>query len=227
MDSDYPMDIPDASLGDFSEPVDDGAGDFNETADGGLQDTQQDVDDSLNWDDSGTEADESLSDGTNDVTSVQEQQAVSELSQIDEISPESWSELDETERLQVAQDIEDTMANIQGRPAQEVVVDPNLEPGTYGGYDGNCIRVSEWSLQSNDSKEFVDTIVHEGRHAYQDYAVQNPGFDPNEKEVAGWAENFNNYLDPQTYGQEAYASQPVEADAWNYGSQVASSLFGK
>jgi len=75
MDFDYPTDIPDASAGDFSEPVGDvtgdfsdpadgSAGDFSETADVGLQDTQQEIDDTLNWDDSVADSDGPLSDET-------------------------------------------------------------------------------------------------------------------------------------------------------------------
>ncbi len=32
--------------------------------------------------------------------------------------------------------------------------------------------------ESMPVSESVDTIIHEGRHAYQYHAIQNPGFEP-------------------------------------------------
>lgn len=183
-----------------------------------LVDIQEDVDQTLD------------SDRNNDLANIQEQQAIYDLSQIEEVQPEIWSELGETERLEVAQEIEDTMAEIQGRPPMEIEVDPSLKPGEYGGYDGHRIIVSDWSLQSNNVKELVDTIVHEGRHAYQEYAILTPDFHSNESEVTDWGGNFpeygGTYYDASTYGQEIYESQPIEADAWSYGSRIANGIYG-
>jgi len=52
--------------------------------------------------------------------------------------------------------------------------------------------------QLGDAKsrlELIDTIAHEGRHAYQHYAIEHPGFHPNTHEVDAWRENFKNYRD--------------------------------
>ena len=72
--------------------------------------------------------------------------------------------------------------------------------------------------------DVIDTIAHEGRHAYQHYAVEHPGFHPDEHEVEYWRANFETYLQPNLYGFDAYWMQPVEVDARRYGG-VVSALF--
>jgi hypothetical protein len=73
-------------------------------------------------------------------------------------------------------------------------------------------------------EEMVDTIVHEGRHAYQDFAVQHPAAVADQRVVAAWAKNRINYLDAERYGQELYQSQPLEADAWSYAGAVLAAV---
>jgi hypothetical protein len=163
-------------------------------------------------------------------TSQQIQDGVQQLSQIEGLNPQNWAALDSSSRLEVLQNVEDRMATIQGRPAIEITP-AELSPGTYGYYDGQCITINAADLDNNQMQvqEFVDTIVHEGRHAYQDYAIKNPGAVSDPAVVVAWAENFQpgNYLTAEEYGQEAYLDQPVEADAWNYAGLVTSALFGE
>lgn len=161
-------------------------------------------------------------------TGQQIQDATQQLSQIEGLNPNNWAALDSASRLEVLQTVEDRMAAIQGRPAVEIKP-TELTPGTYGYYDGQTITINAADLNGNQMQvsEFVDTIVHEGRHAYQDYAIANPGIVSDPAVVAAWAENMQsgNYLTAEEYGQEAYLNQPVEADAWSYASQVTSALF--
>jgi len=166
---------------------------------------------------------------TEDVSSLQEQQIFEALSQNEKLTPEVWKELNQAERLVTVQDVENTIAGIQGRTPISIEIDPNLKKGAFGSYvsDTQSIQVSDWHLQSNDVQEVVNTVVHEGRHAYQDYAIRNPGFHPNQVEVDAWDENFQNYLPAEIYGQEIYQNQPIEADAWVYGNTVANGLYAK
>jgi hypothetical protein len=161
-------------------------------------------------------------------TSQQIQDATQQLSQIEGLNPNNWTALDSASRLEMLQTVEDRMAAIQGRPAVEIKP-TELTPGTYGYYDGQRITINAADLNGNQMQvsEFVDTIVHEGRHAYQDYAITNPGIVSDPAVVAAWTENMQpgNYLTAEEYGQEAYLNQPVEADAWSYASQVTSALF--
>jgi hypothetical protein len=159
-------------------------------------------------------------------TEQQINSAVESLQQIEAINGEVWQTLDAGERLEVLQDIENRMAIVQGRPAVGVAV-TQLESNTFGYYDGQGITVNADHLAGNmPVTEFVDTLVHEGRHAYQDYAIRNPDFVRDTTLVSAWAENFapGNYLTADDYGQELYQGQPIEADAWNYAGHILTSL---
>jgi len=164
------------------------------------------------------------------VDDPQVQQAVDAIGSIENLNPATWDSLSPDERVATLQNIEDRMAGIQGRPAVEIYVDDTLEPNTFGGYDPETgtITVNASHLDSDmPVDEFIDTIVHEGRHAYQDYAVKNPGVHADAEQVNSWAENMQpgNYLRPEDYGQEIYEHQPVEDDAWNYATHIRNTLI--
>lgn len=152
-------------------------------------------------------------------------EATNRLREIDEIKPETWQGLEEPERLDTLQQVETEMAEVQGRPFVEVVAE-EMSPGSFGYFDGERIHVSTEDLRSEDVGENVDTIVHEGRHAYQQYAIDHPGFHHDSAQVQAWNENFDNYLTAEAYGQEVYQNQPVEADAWSYASQIRQGIYG-
>jgi hypothetical protein len=150
-------------------------------------------------------------------------EGISRLQQIPEIKPEVWSELSEEERLAALQQVENTMADVQGRPPVNVTAE-DMGSNSAGAFDGNSIRINVAELQSENVAEAVDTIVHEGRHAYQQHAVDNPGSHENNEQVKAWEANLNDYKDPQ-FDEEEYRKQPVEADAWAYGSAVRDGLY--
>lgn len=161
-----------------------------------------------------------------DDSEVQMGEAIESLQQIEGLHPDIWEHLDATERLDVLQDTENRMAEIQGRPPVSINAQ-SMPAGVYGGYNrGEGITLSEEHLMSNDIHEITDTIVHEGRHAYQDYAIQTPGFLADTELVDTWRDNWDNYLTAEEYGQELYASQPIEADAWEYGARIADAVHG-
>jgi hypothetical protein len=151
---------------------------------------------------------------------------VASLREVEALEPEQWSELERPERLEVLQDIEARVAEIQGRPAVPVAAEA-MQSGCYGGYSrGEGIVLSDEHLMSNDIIEITDTVVHEGRHAYQDYAIQTPGFVSDDGLIATWRDNWDNYLTAEEYGQELYVAQPVESDAWEYSARIRAALFG-
>lgn len=159
-------------------------------------------------------------------TEAQIQGAADSLSQVESLRPETWQQLDARERLAVLLDIENRMATVQGRPTVSVRAQP-MPPGVFGGYThGEGITVSEEHLASDDIRELVDSIVHEGRHAYQDHALQTPGFVSDANLVETWRNNWENYLTAEEYGQELYESQPIEHDAWQYAARITETLFG-
>ena len=141
---------------------------------------------------------------------------------IENLKPENWENLDPGERLETLQELENKLAEIQGRPPAPVFARP-LPPGNMGYFDPttNSISIGHEMLYDPSMRlELIDTIAHEGRHAYQHYAVEHPGFHPDEHEVEYWRMNFENYLSSDFFGFEIYRGQPVEVDAFRYGDTV-------
>lgn len=143
------------------------------------------------------------------------------------LSPNDWERLTVQERLDTLQMLECKLAEIQGRKPVPVVV-ANI-PGENGHYDPITRSITLNPTRLGDSKfrlNLVDTIAHEGRHAYQHYAIEHAGFHPKEDEVKVWRENMKpgNYIDGKKEGLLAYRLQPVEADAWRYGHFVRDAI---
>ncbi|NJL54004.1 GNAT family N-acetyltransferase [bacterium] len=166
---------------------------------------------------------------TSDIGQNSDQQigaAVDSLRQLDGLRPEVWQELTPEERTSTLQEVETRMSEMQGRTPLPIRTE-QLGAGSFGYYDGGSITINADHVAGNEMpvQEFVDTIVHEGRHAFQDHAIKTPGV-VEESLANTWQENMDNYLSAEEVGQEAYANQPVEADAWNYASNVTNGLYG-
>jgi len=151
------------------------------------------------------------------------QGTVDRLDEIENLEQDNWDNLNAEERLNTLQEIEDYAAEIQGREPITLISNQDLGPGQFGGFDGENIHINASHLESDmEIDEFIDTVLHEGRHAYQQYAVDHPGVEPNQELVNEWAENLKpgNYLRPEDVGQESYQNQPIERDAWNFANQI-------
>lgn len=161
-------------------------------------------------------------------TEMQISEASHALQEMPEIQPGNWDALPPEERLNALQTVENTLAGIQQRPCFEVQSEP-MDAGVFGYFDGNGIVLNANHLEGNmPVEELVDTVVHEGRHAFQQYAVEHPGTVPDANVVDAWIANRapGGYLSAEEYGQEIYQSQPVEADAWSYAGRVRGLEYG-
>lgn len=151
--------------------------------------------------------------------------SITALEDIPEIKPDQWENLSADERLNTLQSVESRMAEIQNRPPVPVEALP-MGPNEFGGYDGSAIRINNEHLNGGQPvDENLDTIIHEGRHAYQEFIVAHPDAAPDPEIAQAWADNFNNYLDIQTYGAELYNDQPIERDAWSYASSIRNGIY--
>ena len=143
------------------------------------------------------------------------------LRQIEGLQPEQWSELSTDARLESLRELEWRLADIEGRPPVELRCE-TIGPGQYGYFDrqSNVMVLNEAMVRAESPLDAIDTVAHEGRHAYQHFCVLHPGTHDDQFEVAAWEENFETYLDAKLYGYEAYRDQPVEADAWAFGEAI-------
>lgn len=154
--------------------------------------------------------------------------AVSALSQMEELQPGQWASLGPAAQMEALRRVEGVMAGIQGRSAVPVSLVEG-EPGVCGGYSRATreITVTRGHFNNDSVTEIVDTIVHEGRHAYQHYVIEHPEATPDGAMAETWARNWDNPLSSEEYGYRRYRAQPLEADAFSYAGAIARSLYGR
>lgn len=171
------------------------------------------------------------------------------LESVEEIKFEKWNKLSLEQRKKALNRIEQTVAAIEHRPALRVELE-QMKPRTMGyqSADEYKIALNTLYVGSNDSnmhRAVIETIIHEGRHAYQHYNVDVKLIHESGSEVASWRENFydpkyqyyqstgNKIIIPYNDGSihdvdfRLYYYQPVEIDARNFAADVLSKLETK
>lgn len=165
--------------------------------------------------------------------SIQIEQVSDMMVELEALNFEEWKEMSFEQRYETLQSLENKIADIAHRPACELHVQ-YLEDGYYGYYDNDTkdITINSRYIASDnfdDYKECLDTLVHEGRHAYQDYNMYIREVHPRGGEVTNWKTNEikYGYQDVCHCGFEAYEMQPVECDARAFAEDVLNSYFNK
>lgn len=164
------------------------------------------------------------------------------LESVEELKFDKWVTLSIEQKAKLLNDIEQNIASIEHRPALRVELE-DLEPRSFGyqDQDNHKIVLNSRMVGFNSvpmHREVIDTIVHEGRHAYQHYNVDVKCIHESAAEVATWRENFYDpeYKYYQSTGQRImiryndgsvhnvdfrlYYQQPVETDARNFAKDV-------
>lgn len=144
----------------------------------------------------------------------------------------AWSRMEHSSRLEILKEIELTVSVMHNRPPAHIKTKDFHKNGgrcRRGAYDekSNTIYIGEFLLQqSQHPREVVRTLIHEGRHCYQCYAVKNPAAHPFPEEVKMWKHNLSpgNYVNPEKNFRQYY-SQPIEQDAREYAERVVSKLY--
>ncbi len=169
------------------------------------------------------------------------------LANCEELRWENWQNLELSEKVEVLNDIESRIAAIEHRPPCPVRTGNDmgqLEVTSYGvfghlgGYrtGSKDITLNPELLTSDNPmvyQEMLDTLVHEGRHAYQDYNVNVCEVHPRHSEVASWSETMaggkwgywgdcSNEL-----GQRLYEQQAIEIDARNFAHDVLNNWWDR
>ena len=130
-------------------------------------------------------------------------------------------EADYNGRVALASNLIERLAEAYGVQLDgcELYIDSNIN--NCGGYSikENQIKLNGAYLFSEDPDliyEFIDTVIHELRHAVQFQSILNPeiaeAWQVSEETKENWKQNFLNYT-PSTANLRAYMSQPVENDA--------------
>ena len=126
------------------------------------------------------------------------------MTNIEDIKFENWKGLTMEQRVNVLNEMEQHIAAIEHRPALPLYAE-NMEDGMFGyqKHDPNNvlddkIAINKTVLVASGSHpeildEILDTLIHEGRHRYQHYNVEERLVHESLAEVEQWRENFNEY----------------------------------
>lgn len=154
---------------------------------------------------------------------------------IPELQFENWQGLSVEQRTEALNTFETEIAKIEMRNAMPVEHE-NLGLGIYGYCDRTKVVVSDAQIGSNnyaDYREVLDTLLHEGRHAYQFYNLEVRRTEQSETLVDAWKVNLNElgYDSASTYdtlfatrGYHRYYTQPIEVDARHFAETVMNKL---
>lgn len=146
------------------------------------------------------------------------------------LNNENWAKLSVEKKVEVLQAVEREMAIREKRfpcqvTAESIKSDNGVCLGLYSPSSKdikiNADQLSRDSKYGNDYSTHLDTVLHEGRHAYQDQVVNGYVRHEDSKKVMAWRENMKdgNYI---RYEQNprAYFNQPIEKDAREFAAKT-------
>lgn len=148
------------------------------------------------------------------------------------LTDDRWNSLTVYEKLHVLQTVENAVAFREGRHACQVSGEfiPSSDDAVTLGYYSQTTRditinteqLAPQSKYGSNYKVHLDTILHEGRHAYQHQVVLGEIEHPDPQVVQSWADNMapGHYI---TYERNprGYYSQPIERDARDFAREKA------
>lgn len=144
-----------------------------------------------------------------------------------------WEKLSPEERISAVQQLENKVAEIEMRPPMQVSIQ-DLGDGYYGyqDYANGSIVINSDLMASKEYKDYyevLDTLFHEGRHAYQFTNVFGHATEQNSELVEAWRINLvdlgyesgkSGILDFRNLGFKRYLAQPIEVDARVFAEDV-------
>lgn len=146
------------------------------------------------------------------------------MEDIEGLQFDRWLEMSVDERLDTLNELEQKVSDIAHRPSCLVELRDlgNKTAGYYNDETKNLI-INSSNIESSSLDHFsetIKTVIHEGRHAYQDYNIHYREVHSKEYDVAAWRDNWDNYLEAERFGFAKYRKQPVEADAFAFEADV-------
>ncbi|MGN1259314.1 MAG: hypothetical protein ACI4T8_03725 [Christensenellales bacterium] len=132
-----------------------------------------------------------------------------------------WQKFSPGKRQQILEQVEQKQAKKLNRPVLPVIVNDNPRWNSYGMFEAKGGRehlVLSINLLTQENLRFhaLETILHEGRHAYQYHLTNStPKGLINKLHAKKWKENYGGYI-TSAEDQFAYSIQPIERDAQKY-----------
>lgn len=142
----------------------------------------------------------------------------------------NWERMSNRQRVDALQELENSMASEQRRRPRTVLPSAlsNTTRGQYMPLDPDNLHINNQLIQNDHGNyQAMQTVIHEGRHAYQDDCVtrRTVPLSQDKGHLGSWAQNmpgrggvYNNtfFVD--------YRYQPVETDANNYAKDKVNSF---
>lgn len=130
-------------------------------------------------------------------------------------------ELSAAERITKAEELIDRLQELYGLDVEvDFYGDTYVNCGRFN-YHGFKLELNVANLLAREEERvlnFIDTIIHELRHAVQCKAICEEGFwNVSEETKKRWLDNIKNYI-TVTVDPKGYANQPVELDARTFAS---------
>ena len=153
---------------------------------------------------------------------------------IPELRYENWVELNGEQRVAALNELEQQVAEIAMRDPMDVQMAAFEKDTLMGTFDGTTLRIADHSLMDNSYDgytETLNTLLHEGRHAYQDYNLYVERVEQSQELVDSWKVNnvdlgYDNgdRLIFKDRGYLEYYTQPLEVDARVFAETVINEL---
>lgn len=163
----------------------------------------------------------------------QVEKLTSALNDMDGLKFDNWEGLTLSERLQVLQEVENQAAALGGRTPLRVTAHDFGDQGSI--YTAGQMRwqtkeilINEKMLMQNSLQaegNVLDTVLHEGRHAYQFSNLYEKRTEPSDEKYQSWLMNQKTgYLTCDKFGFERYSMQPLELDARVFAEEVRANV---
>lgn len=153
------------------------------------------------------------------------------LNGMEELNPLHWSGLSVEQRVDILNSIDEKIAGITKRTPCRI--EPaDLEENCYGkAFPDGRIHINQRLINDGSGtglSKCIETLLHEGRHAYQDYNMDVRIVEQNSERVESWKLNreigYENgksgFFDYRNMRFKRYLAQPVEVDARVFAESV-------
>ncbi len=160
------------------------------------------------------------------------------LSNTEGIKLQDWQKLSLDQRVDLLNRLEKQIAEIEHRPACPIrTKDLGNISEQNGGLTGlmgehittafgqEYIYLNSELVKSNNPVFYdmvLETLLHEGRHSYQTYNLEQRETHTSPGDITNWRINLDHYgyQNPQLCGFKSYWLQPIEADARKFAEDV-------
>lgn len=147
--------------------------------------------------------------------------AVQEFLEADENRHPPYEDASVEQRAEYLQEFHEKFNELTGY-SNNLHFREGMDPENFGAFNPETkqIDLNADLLKDADAQQVMETIMHESRHAYQDFAINHPEqVSVDAETIAKWEDNFIHYISPE-FDFEAYEKQPIEADANDFSERM-------